>query len=573
MTFSWRKAAMAAFIAVFTCALAARSASAQLHKLLPAQVAPPLSSAKSPSQPDLLGRETPHGTVIGFIRAAQDENYSSAIEYFEPASGRHRVPPDEEQELAAQLLAVLNQKFVASSLNDISQDPQGRLDDGLPANQERVRPRSESDTFSLDLVREEDVHGNLVWYISRRTLEEVPQEYDSLRFPRIEKSLPRFLVEQRPLSVPLWQWLAMLLYAPIAIGIGWLIVVLFKQAWKVGLRARHLPPLELARTRWLNPWVLLLGALIHYQFVALIGTSLLYRQYYGHIIWVFLAIAFYWGVTQVTGAMSRRIGNRLMAGGHLAERSLVSLARRVLDVIVFLFVGLIVLSSFGVNVTAALAGLGIGGLAIGLGAQKTFENLLGGISILSDRALQVGDSCRIGDQAGTVEDIGLRSTRILTEYRTLVSIPNGTVATATLENFRLRDKILCRQVVRLRYDLSPDHIRYTLDRLRDTLREHPKVESSTARVRLLKFSDYSLDVEIYCYILERDYATFLAVQEGLLLEIVNTLDTCGASVALPSQTTIVNQDQWVDPEKAKAAKAAVEKMRNPGVPGTRASGA
>jgi MscS family membrane protein len=565
----WRKVRIAALLA----SLAAGGVSAQIPKLL----TPPGSSSTAngkPSAPtDMLGRETPHGTTVGFLRAAQDGNYSAAIQYFQPAAGRHRPSIEEEQELASQLLAVLNQKFLASTLDTISRDPQGRLDDGLPADVERVRPRSESDPFSVDLVRQEDVHGSQLWYISRKTLEEVPGEYDSLRFPRIEKSLPRFLVEQRALAMPLWQWAAIILYVPVAIGIAWIIVVLLRQAWKVVLRARHAAPPSPSPTRWVNPWVLLFATLVHYQFVALIGTSILYRQYYGHGIWVLLAFAFYWGLTQVTRAISRRIGSRLMARGHMAERSLVSLVRRVLDVTIFVFVALIVLSSLGVNVTAALAGLGIGGLAIGLGAQKTFENLLGGISILSDKALQVGDSCKIGDQTGTVEDIGLRSTKIRTENRTLVSIPNGTVATATLENFRLRDKILCRQTVRLRYDLSPDHVRYSLERVRDTLREHPKVENSTARVRLLKFSEYSIDVEIYCYILERDYTTFLAIQEDLLLEVMATLDKCGASIALPSQTTIVNQDQWVDPDKAKAAEAAIEKQRNPGVPGTRASGA
>ena len=202
--------------------------------------------------------------------------------------------------------------------------------------------------------------------------------------------------------------------------------------------------------------------------------------------------------------------------------------------------------------------MGIGGLAIGLGAQKTFENLLGGISILTDKAIVVGDSCKIGDRAGTVEDIGLRSTRIRTEERTVVSIPNGTVATATLENFRFREKILCRQLVRLRYDLSPDHMRYVLAQIREVLAKNPKVEAATSRVRILRFGDYAVDVEVYAYILERDYGLYLAAQEALILDVLDTLDRTGGALALPSQTTIVTQDAWVDPEKAAAAKKAME---------------
>jgi MscS family membrane protein len=251
----------------------------------------------------------------------------------------------------------------------------------------------------------------------------------------------------------------------------------------------------------------------------------------------------------------------------LAERSLVSLGQRVLNVLIFVVIALIYLNWLNVNVTAALAGLGIGGLAIGLGAQKTFENLLGGISILTDKAIVVGDACKIGDQSGVVEDIGLRSTRIRTDFRTIVSIPNGTVATATLENFRFRDKILCKQLVRLRYDLSADHVRYALEQIREALALHPKVEDATSRVRLLKAGDYGLEVEIYAYILERDFNVFLATQEDLILQVMDSLEKIGAAIALPSQTTVVAKDSWIDPDKEAAAQRALDRMRDPGVPG------
>jgi MscS family membrane protein len=300
--------------------------------------------------------------------------------------------------------------------------------------------------------------------------------------------------------------------------------------------------------------------------------SLLYRQYYRSIILVLLAFAVYWVVLQITHWIFRGIAQRLTDRGRLAERSLVSLSRRVLDVVIFVAISLLVLKSLDVNVTAALAGLGIGGLAIGLGAQKTFENLLGGISILTDKAVVVGDSCKIGDRAGTVEDIGLRSTKMRTEERTVVSIPNGTVATATLENYRYRDKILCRQTVRLRYDLSPDHLRYVLQQLREVLAQDAKVEKSTGRVRVMRFGENAIEVELYAYILERDYSAFLAAQENLLLQVMETLERTGGAVALPSQTTMVTQDAWVDPEKAAAAREAMGKSDETGESGgTRAN--
>lgn len=535
---------------------------------LPAPVAKPATppQAVAPADPLGLGRETPRGTIVGFIRAAQEENTELAVQYFQPGPKGHRETLAEEQDLVEQLLAVLNARFPTNALDSV--DAQAQAQDLQTQNELKVSgTRLGSETFPLYLVYLDQGHGAKLWFISRKTLDAVPEAFDSLHFPRLANRLPAFLVKNRPLGMPLWQWIAIVLLAPAAMALGWLFALFCRWCWRVGRRLRGLPPLPPAPRRRFGPGAMLAAVLIHYALVSSIGTSILYRTYYQRIILVLVASAAYWAVTQVTHWIFRNIWLSLTVRGLLAERSLVSLTRRVLDVVIFIVIGLFVLSRLDVNVTAAVAGLGIGGLAIGLGAQKTFENLLGGISILTDKAIVVGDSCKIGDQQGVVEDIGLRSTKLRTEYRTLVSIPNGTVATATLENFRFRDKILCKQVVRLRYELAPDHVRYVLGQIYEVLVHHAKVEESTARVRLLRFGENAIEVEIYAYILERDFSEFLAAQENLLLQVMETLERTGATVALPSQTTMVTQDQWVDPAKAAAAQKAIEKSRDPGVPG------
>jgi MscS family membrane protein len=538
------------------------ASSAQVSALLPGQTASPPTPA-SPSAADPLGRETPHGAIVGFLRAAQEEKYSIATQYFQPSAGRHHPSPEQERELAEDLLTILNQKF-GPFLDSVSRDPQGRLDDGLPPDQERIAAaRGDLSGFVILLVRLEDEHGRKSWYISRETLQEVPKVYDSLRFPQIEKRLPRFLVENRPLTLPLWQWLAIVLLLPVALVLAWPFLLLGSVVSDRFLRKRSLQTSERPPINKFGPGAFLLAFLIHYNLVYFLGISLLYRQYYRRAIWILLIIVFYWTLTRVTSAVAEHFGRELSQSGRMAERSLISLARRLLNAFVFVLVALIVLSTFGVNVTAALAGLGIGGLAIGLGAQKTFENLLGGIAILTDRALQIGDVCRIGEQTGTVEDIGLRSTKIRTQDRTLVSIPNGTVATAVLENYRWRDKILSRQIVRLKYDLAPDHLRYVLEQMRSVLSQNPKVEPKTWRVRLFRFADYAYEVEVYAYILERDFSNFLAAQEELILQIAGTIERAGTTVALPSQASIVLEEKWNTSERAKAASG---NQRDPGAP-------
>jgi MscS family membrane protein len=541
---------------------AASLSSAQVVAL--AQKAP--APAQSAAQADPLGRETPRGTVIGFVRAAQEGNWQQARQYLQPPAHGRLIDANEQQEVVDHLLAVLNARF--PNLDAISRDQEVRGDDGRLLNEITVAGARLTESFPITLVRVDEPNFGKVWLISHKTLEEVPASYDSLRFPRLAQKLPSFLVKTRALGMPLWQWLAIILLVPIAMALGWLLALIARSVWHAALRKRGLPVPFVSRHRRFGPGALLTAVFIHYIFVFQIGTSLLYRQYYRWLILFLVAFGAYWGLTHITALIFRRISQQLTDRGRLAERSLVSLAQRVLNVLIFLVIGLIYLNFLDVNVTAALAGLGIGGLAIGLGAQKTFENLLGGISILTDKAIVVGDPCKIGDQTGVVEDIGLRSTKLRTEFRTVVSIPNGTVATATLENFRFRDKILSKQLVRLRYDLSPDHIRYALEQIRETLARNGKVEESTSRVRLLKLGDNGLEVEIYAYILERDYGLYLLAQEEMLLQVMEALERTGAAVALPTQTTTVTQDTWIDPEKAAAARRAVEKQRDTGVPGT-----
>jgi MscS family membrane protein len=527
----------------------------------------PAATAASAVPPDPLGRETPRGTLLGFIKAAQEEKYALAIEYFQPTPSRRRHSEQDDEELAAQLLTIFNQKF-SGALELTSRDPLGRLDDGLPPDQERISGAlGLTDKFPILLVRLEDLQGRKLWYFSRATLDHVSEMYDSLSFPEIEKKIPATLVSHRLLFMPVWQWIAIVVFLPVALVGGRLITMVIAFALNRMRKARGKPPLAPQKIYHLDPVTLTIAIVAHYIFVGYIGTSLLYRLYYHHIVWIFLAFDFYWILTRVTQAVSSRIGTSLTKRGMLAERSIVSLIRRFIEVSIFLLVSLLVLKNLGVDVSTALAGVGIGGLALGLGAQKTFENLFGGVSVLFDKVIQIGDICKINNQTGVVEDIGLRSTRLRTGERTLLSIPNGIMASAVLENLRFRDKFLCQQTIRLRYDLSPDHLRYVLGQMRNLLIEDPKVEDSSGRVRFLRFAEYALEVEIYCYVLEQEYNQYLATQEQLLLKIMDAIEKAGAVVALPTQTTLVTQDSWIDPQKAKAAQAAVEKARDPGVPG------
>ena len=237
------------------------------------------------------------------------------------------------------------------------------------------------------------------------------------------------------------------------------------------------------------------------------------------------------------------------------------LGERVLKAAIFVFAVFLVLGILGFNLTTPLAGLGIGGIAIAFAAQKTLENLFGGVSILGDEVISIGDVCRFGDRTGTVEDISLRSTRIRTPDRTELFIPNGSLATMNVENLSRRDKILFNTKLGLRYETSPDQMRYVLAQIRRLLYEHPKVETEGARNRFIAFDESALSMEIFCYVLTRDFNEFMAIREDLLLRIMDIVDAAGTSIAFPSKTLYLNRDAGVDKEKAERVAHQVEQWR------------
>jgi MscS family membrane protein len=219
------------------------------------------------------------------------------------------------------------------------------------------------------------------------------------------------------------------------------------------------------------------------------------------------------------------------------------------------------LNNVGFNVTTLMAGLGIGGLAVALAAQKPLENLIGGITLYTSRPVRVGDFCRFGDKIGTVEEVGLRATKVRTLDRTLLNIPNAEFVHLHLDNFTKREKIWYHPRIRLRYETTPDQVRYILVEVRKVLYAHPKVFSDPARIRFVGFGEYSLDLDIFAYVDVTDYGQFLEVAEDLNLRIMDIVAKAGSRFAFPSQTIYMEQGEGLDEKLVKAAEAHVKEWR------------
>ncbi len=220
----------------------------------------------------------------------------------------------------------------------------------------------------------------------------------------------------------------------------------------------------------------------------------------------------------------------------------------------------------GVPVYGIVAGLGVGGLAIALAAQPTIENLIGGLNLFADKPIRVGDVCKYGTDMGTVETIGIRSTRIRGTDRTLTTIPNAALAKMPIVNLTRRDRILIQTVVGLRYETTQEQLRFVLARLREMLAGHPRVEAATARARFVNFGDSSLDIEVFAYVTTRDGVEFLGIREDIFLQAMNVIEQAGATLAFPSQTLYMGRDSRPDEAQVEAAEAAMRAWRDKGAP-------
>ena len=526
--------------------------------LLPAQITglqPAAPATNGPTDP--LGRTTPSNSVLGFLRAAQSGDYSIAAQYLQMSAARRQ---SDGEQMATKLKFVLDHAFTGN-LSRYNQ-PEGTPQEGVPLGRQKLGTMTAGDVeVDLDLVRVSDPSAGKIWLISSETLAKVPELHDQVKARQVENKLPKLLVKHQFAGMPLWQWIALLVAAPITAGLGWLILALLE----VPLRwwARRRGQVEVANWRTVSgPAWLMAGTLIHQVFAVYLRLPLLPKHYYFQVTSIALIISATWIVWRSIRWSLRRVRMRALARGHAGTGSLMLLGERILKAVIFVLGVLAVLGNLGFNMSTALAGLGIGGLAIGFGAQKTIENLFGGVSVLGDEVFRVGDVCRFGDRTGVVEDIGLRSTRIRTDERTLVAIPNGTVATINLENLSRRDKILFKTSLGLRPETKADHMRFVLAEIRKLLYSHPKVETQTVRVRLTDIAGSSLSVEVFAYILTRDFNEYAAVREDLLLRMMDVMEDTGGGLALPSQTLYLSRDAGVEKEKADHAVKKIAELRD-----------
>jgi MscS family membrane protein len=439
--------------------------------------------------------------------------------------------------LARELSAVLDRRLPAR-LNVLSTRAEGsqyfpdRLDTDLVGT---IDGRNGATDIVVQRVKWESGE---VWLFSSETLEAIPDLYQEVNLVSLETKLPVFLTQRRLGPLPLFEWLLIFVGMPAIYLLAGLLDKLASPLVDRLRRRFHGPDLKHVHLAPRPVRLLLLAISIRWMAQNL-GLSLLTRQLWTSAASVLTVTACVW-VALLLSAWGERVARRrLEQRGIQGVVSLLRVVRRGFDLLAIFSGTLVVLSYFNLNVTAALAGLGVGGIAIALAAQKTLENVIGGISIIADRVVRVGDLLKIGTTVGTVEGIGLRSTRIRTMDRSIVSIPNGQISTERLEDMSLRDKFWFHPTLSLRYETTVAQMRTALESIRRLILDHARVEPDSVRVRFLGFGSSSLDVDVSAYIYALEFGDFLEIQEELLLRIMDAIQAAGTRMALPSQTTYV----------------------------------
>jgi len=522
--------------------------------------APPPTATATPAVDEALKRAVPRTSVSSFLERCWASDYARAAEYLDL---RRLAPAERDTEgpvLARQMCHVLDRTLWIDP-EQLSDDPAGARDDGLSARRDLVGTiQTAKVPVPVEIERVPGENGTTIWKLSQATVAKIPGLYEEFGYGPIGERLPTWMVEQRVFRVPIWEWLGLLVLIALVVGLALLLSQLLHLIVRAIVRRTQTGRDDRLWEVVRGPVQILVGVALFRIGATFLAFSFSAQRVITAITDLLLLAAFTWVLLRVVDAAAH-VAEERYVGPRKHIASLVPLVRRTAKGFVIVMAVLAVLQNIGYDVSSLIAGLGIGGLAVALAAQKTVEHLFGSVTIITDQPVRVGDFCRFGGWTGTVEEVGLRSTRVRTLDRTVVSVPNAQFSSMEIENFSERDRIRLTTVLGLRYETSPDQLRYLLVEIRRLLLAHPKIDPEPARIRFIGFGAHSLDLEVFAYVLTTDFDEFLAVREDIFLRMMDIVNASGTGFAFPSQTVYWQQDSGLDRARTEGAERQVAAWR------------
>ncbi len=510
------------FVVVATAVIAATGARADTPPDAgPAGQASAASEKKSGPAKGAPG--SPRASLQRFYNLGRRGDFKSAGGFLEPA------PELGDPATLARRLTLVLDRYLAIDLSRVSGAAASgttvdvgviHLDGGL--------------SIPIRLVRTERDAG-VRWLFSRATVDGVDEAYATLPHRSLLERMPDVLLRVGPREALWYQWLLLPLVILLSFAVGWVISKIARAVlkrltvetsthWDDNLAERLGGPINLGLT------VAFAFLFIPWLDMPARAQSLVEKPFT-----VILLLALFWGLAR---SVDVTVAHLVTTWGSTrpSSKALLPLGGRITKVAVVAVGAVTIVSSLGYPVASILAGLGIGGLAVALAAQKTFENLLGAFAIGIDQPFREGDFVHIDDFVGTIESIGLRSTRIRTLDRTLIAIPNGQLAEKRLESFAERDRIRLFVTLGVLYETSATQMRGILADIIATLRANPKVWPDAVIARFAGFGASSLDVEVMCWFNTTDYDEFCALRTATFLQFMEVVEKHGSGFAFPTRT-------------------------------------
>jgi MscS family membrane protein len=492
----------------------------------------PAAQAAVPATEPVIAADSPRAGLTRFLDLTRDADFVEAAGFLD-------LPPlrlADGGTVARRLKAVLD-RFVVLDLERVSGLPGGNAGDGLPGDTDEIGtipgPHGLSEPVRMG---RKVVGGQVRWVFTRGTIDRVDAWYDRLENRWALELLPDFLNAPGPWGVVHWQWIALALLLGLTIFVARILsratrrllgrlTARTETTWDDEILARVGGVLTLV-------WLLALFR----GFLPLVGLNASAEAFIAKVLRAGVFVTFFVALYRGADILGQIMGHSRWAEGNPASRAIVPLVTRIVKVVVFGIAVTAILSDFGYPVASLVAGLGLGGLALALAAQKTVENLFGAFSIGVDQPFRQGDTIKVDGVLGSVEQIGLRSTRIRTLDRTVVTIPNGKLADARVECYAARDRIRMLCTLGLTYSTTAAQLREVLAACEKLLKENPKVWQEEMHVRFVAYAESSLNIEIQAWFDTKDWYEFMRLREDAMLSFAEIVERSGSAFAFPTRT-------------------------------------
>jgi len=502
-----------------------------------------LTEVKSSGPYDEFNRSTPRSSLLALGAAIKEKDYERAVNYLDLRNLPFTVDENAEALNGPDLvrkLSIVARRAMNIDIENLSDDPEGTENDGLPSYRDRVATVKTKDGTTVDILMQRVPRGDgvYIWKVSNATVGIIPELYGEFGYGVIGEKLSQFFPSYVISGFEIWQLVMLISLAVVGYIIAYVSTFVLI---KLVQRNKQFNQQRLQKFIF-GPLRFLIVVIFVRSLFEMISPSLLARAIFGAK--TFLIIAILWVLLGVVDFIMYRLASRMKKNGQNDAIVLLKPISTTVKIVLVILAVISWMDNLGFQVTALIAGLGVGGIAVALAAQKSLENLIGSIIIYTSQPVRVGDFCKFGTTLGTVEEIGLRATQLRTLARSVVHIPNALFASGEIENLTQRDKVLYRTRLRLSYKDTPAQVKSVLSKIRELIDSHEFIDEENSRVRFLEFGEYAQELELYVYIKTRDFAEYLEHREDINLKINDIVETVGVELVVPTRD--INLHKSVD---------------------------